>query len=93
MIVQVDWYKMSGKWYAGGEVDIGDARLHQDDHSYPERVYNAVAISIATRQNIMRQGACSSGDYLIVVRNIEPWDIRTEFCNHLFDSNDFPLGT
>lgn len=89
MKVQVDWYKMSGKWYAGGEVDIGDARLHQDI-DYSGLVYNAVAVEIAAHQSIMRSGACSSGDYLITVRNIEPWDVRTEFCNHLFRAEDFP---
>ena len=93
MIVEVDWYKTSGKWYAGGEVDVRNARLWQDDHSYADRTYNAIAIAIAAHQNIMRRGACSSGDYLIVVRNIEPWDVQTEFCNHLFDSNDFPPGS
>jgi hypothetical protein len=90
MIVQVDWYRMSGKWYAGGEVNIGDARLWQDDHSYPGRTYNAVAVAIAAHQTIMRHSTYSSGEYLIVVRNVEGWDVQTEFCNHLFSGEDFP---
>lgn len=28
--IRVDWFKPSGKWYAGGVVDIGLTRLHHD---------------------------------------------------------------
>ena len=31
MIVQVDFFKETGKWYAGGEVDVGEARLWKGD--------------------------------------------------------------
>lgn len=89
MIVQVDWYKVSGKWYAGGQVDVGDARLWQDGPNG----YNAIAVAIAEHQQIMQRGCCSSGHYCIVVRNIEPWDVQTEFCNHFFDGQDFPPRT
>lgn len=27
--IRVDFYKESGKWYSGGTVDVGDARLWQ----------------------------------------------------------------
>ena len=29
MQIQVDWYKITGKWKYGGIVDIGDAKLFQ----------------------------------------------------------------
>lgn len=31
MKIRVDWYKPSGKWYAGGEVEVDDSRLYFDD--------------------------------------------------------------
>lgn len=34
MKIQVDFYKPSGKWYAGGEVEIGDAKPYDDDLLY-----------------------------------------------------------
>lgn len=30
MIIRVDYYKPSGKWYAGGDVDVGPARLWKE---------------------------------------------------------------
>ncbi len=27
-LIRVDWYKPSGKWYAGGIVNVGDVKLH-----------------------------------------------------------------
>lgn len=31
MKIYVDFFKPSGKWYAGGEVDVGEARLWRDN--------------------------------------------------------------
>ena len=29
MLIQVDWYKITGKWKYGGIVDVGKAKLYQ----------------------------------------------------------------
>lgn len=31
MVIRVDWYKESGKWYCGQELEIGDAKLWQGE--------------------------------------------------------------
>lgn len=83
MIVNVNFFKAdTGKWYAGGQVDVGAARLWHDDFSFV----------LASQQQILRTGALSSGDYITVVENIEGWDPLTEFCCHLFFARDFPTG-
>lgn len=30
-IIRVDFFKPSGKWYSGGEVDVGTAKLYDDN--------------------------------------------------------------
>ncbi|HWQ42790.1 MAG TPA: hypothetical protein VN456_12245 [Desulfosporosinus sp.] len=31
LVIQVDFYKQSGKWYTGGRVNVGDSRLWKGD--------------------------------------------------------------
>lgn len=57
--VQVDFYKLTGKWYAGGRVEIGDARLWKGD------LYSA----IIKNQQILKPGW---EDHFIVVVNDLP---------------------
>lgn len=94
MKVKVDWYKRStGKWYSGGVVDIGDAKLWRQKEDDPRS--NEVAVAIGLNQEVMRKGATSSGDYFVVVQNLEEdpeADIPGNFCQHLFFGSDFPEG-
>lgn len=107
MKVKVDFYKTTtGKWYSGGEVDIGEAKLWREekievpsilDESLSfEQEYNQVAVAISRNQKIMREGCCSSGDYFVVVQSLEndpEANIPGNFCQHLFFGSDFPKGS
>lgn len=60
MIIEVNFYKPSGKWYSWGDVNIGDARLWKGD------VYAA----ILKNQNILEEGVADH--YFIVTSNARP---------------------
>ncbi len=78
MIVNVDFFKESGKWYSGGEVDVGSARLWKGD------LYQA----ILANQKILQPG--SPPHYYVVVSNPRwvpgdpPEEINTLFALHLY---------
>jgi hypothetical protein len=102
MKVFVSFYKESGKWYADGEVDIEDAKLWRDEqvtttfgdtHEQVTCTYNQVAVAIGANQEILNKGAITRSRFFVVVRNIDPWDPKTDFCNCLFRPEDFPPGS
>jgi hypothetical protein len=90
MKIQVDFYKPSGKWYAGGIVDIGDAKLWRDESGY-----NSVAVAIGKNQQILHSGAITRSEFITVARNIDgdpDADVPGNFCCGLFHPSDFPPG-
>jgi hypothetical protein len=59
LIIKVDWFKPTGKWYAGGLIDIGEARLHLGN----------VLEAIDKNQEILTPG--SGRHFIIVTDNVE----------------------
>ena len=60
MKIRVDFYKPSGKWYEGGEVKIGEARLWKGD--LPQAIIN--------NQNILFDGWQNEEYYYVVTDDI-----------------------
>lgn len=80
MKIRVDWFKPSGKWYAGGEVEIGDLYLFDDE----------LKQAIVDNQNHIGEGW--QGYYDVVTSDTEEnWrdESYTKFFKHLFHSGKF----
>jgi hypothetical protein len=60
MKIQVDFYKPSGKWHEGGEVEIGNARLWKGD--LPQAIVN--------NQNILTDGWQHYEYYYVITNDI-----------------------
>lgn len=58
MLLQVDFYKESGKWYTGGTVDVGDAKPY---------VKYEIEQAIVNNQEMLFDGW--QGNYYVVVNN------------------------
>ena len=102
MKVHVYFYKGTGKYYSDGIVDVGDAKLWRekmvttptgDTHETVTREYNEIAVAIGANQQILNKGAITRSEFTVVVHNIEPWDVATEFCDNMFKPEDFPPGS
>jgi hypothetical protein len=63
MKIKVDFFKESGKWYSGGEVEIGEARLW---HGEPFRQ------AIVDHQEILEDGW--QGGYHVVTGDLPEFD-------------------
>ena len=75
MKVKVNFYKQSGKWYAGGIVDIGNVSVHST---------NALEQAIVDNQGILMDGW--QGQYYVVVDNVSDDD---DFCMRLYVAKAF----
>jgi len=75
MEIQVEFYRESGKWYAGGIVDISDT---------PGWDTGAVRQAIVEHQGILMDGW--QGQYYVVVGNVSDDD---DFCMRHFVPGDF----
>lgn len=79
MIIQVDFYKESGKWYEGGKVDVGKAMPWVRDE---------LEQAIVDNQQILLDGW--QGEFFVVVNNTEPFDDKKDhFCMRLYAPSDF----
>lgn len=93
MIVRVDWFKLSsGKWYAGGEVEIDGAKLWRDHRSGK----NEVAVAILQNQQVLNVDSIYPfrNFYTVVTQSGFDQDDGSkyghQFCQHLFFPSDFP---
>ncbi len=77
MQIQVDFYKPSGKWYAGGLVEIGDVGLHAKE-DFMQAVVNG--------QQILIDQWTAHGEYYVVTSS-GPDD--SKFVNALFAPHEF----
>lgn len=83
MKIWVDFFKPSGKWYLGGEVEMGDARLHMGE---PYRQ------AIVDNQRIMMDGWQHKAYYYVVTRDLAKYDEDphyTDFNIALFTPDEF----
>ena len=60
MKIRVDFYRPSGKWYEGGEVEIGNAKLWRGD--LPQAIVN--------NQNILTDGWQEQDCYYVVTSDL-----------------------
>ena len=84
MIIQVDFYKESGKWYAGGEVDLGDVRMYKDITAYKKAIIN--------NQTILGTDWYKRGAYYVVTSDLpesEKDRNYTDFNHGLFFPGEF----
>jgi hypothetical protein len=70
MILRVDFYNATGKWYAGGEVDIGNIPGFETHLIYEKILEN---------QKILEPG--SPRHYFVVVKNLNE---DGDFCRRLY---------
>lgn len=75
MKIQVNFYRQSGKWYAGGIVDIGSTATWDTSE---------VKQAIVDNQGILMDGW--QGQYYVVVGNVSDDD---DFCMRHFGYDDF----
>ena len=62
MLIQVDWYKVhSGKWYEGGTIEIGDAKLWKGD----------LIQAIVNKQSFLVDTWTKHGNYIVVTRDTD----------------------
>ena len=80
MNIRVDWYKPSGKWYSGGIVDIGDAKLYKNQE---------VEQAIVDKQQLLLHNWHINCYYTVVVSNINDEDAVDSFCYALFIPEHF----
>jgi hypothetical protein len=82
MLLQVDFYKDTGKWYEGGTVDVGDARPY---------VTGEIEQALVDKQDILTEGW--QGGFYVVVNNAT--ELTSEesqaglFCMRLYKPSDF----
>jgi hypothetical protein len=72
MLVQVNFYKVTGKWYDGGVVDIGDVSPYQ-----PAEVLQA----IVKNQKLISEDWFKHNEFYVVVDDMNARD--TKFCKML----------
>lgn len=80
MIIKVEFYKLTGKYYSGGEVDIGNCKLWSSDFKQ----------TIVNNQNILIDGW--QGQYLVHTRDLSIHDLDpayTEFYMRIFSPHEF----
>lgn len=77
MQIQVDFYKPSGKWYAGDLVEIGDIGLHRKEDFMQAVVDN---------QKILIDQWTAHGEYYVVT---SPGPSDDRFVNALFLQHEF----
>lgn len=58
--IWVDFYRPSGKWYAGGEVDLGNARMWGPGNEFKQ--------AIVDNQQALKDGW--QGDYIVVTSDL-----------------------
>lgn len=79
--IQVDFFKESGKWYAGGEVYVGDVT---------KSLLGDIKQKIVDNQEILGEGW--QGNFVVVIRDIEE-DFKskdyTGFNNAFFYKDEF----
>ena len=73
-ILHVDFYKNSGKWYDGGDMEIGDMIEYLDRADIAKRIEN--------NQNILIKGAID--EFFIVTSIPNQEDNDTFFANYLY---------
>jgi hypothetical protein len=61
LVIRVDWFKPSGKWAYGGEVNVGKARLWRGD----------IPQAIIDRQEIIGKNWYKEGYYTVVTRDTD----------------------
>jgi hypothetical protein len=79
-IIRVDWFKRSGKWYAGQELDVGDTKLYDD----------AFKQVIVDKQTQLYDGW--QGEFHVVTRDLDKHHELSEykeFYMQLFDAAQF----
>lgn len=77
MLIHVDWYKSSGKWYTGGIVDVGEASLvHKEEFKQ----------AIVDNQHELVEGWTSHAEYFVVTRER---DQDETFARALFHPSEF----
>lgn len=82
LIIKVDFFKPSGKWYNGGNVNIGNARLWKGD--IPQAIVN--------NQTIISDGWQDTNYYTVVVQDLSENMAKVEykeFCTALFSPSKF----
>jgi len=80
MKIRVDFFRSSGKWYEGGEVDIGEARLWKGD----------LKQAIVNNQEIIHDGW--QGSYIVVTDDTHDNFIKegyAEFFKWVYQIQDF----
>lgn len=81
LVIRVDFFKTSGKWYAGGEVNIGNARMWQGDDAFQR--------AIIENQKIMN-GCNWIGRYHVVTSDLSNLWAREDY--HEFNLALMPIG-
>jgi hypothetical protein len=67
LVIQVDFYKQSGKWYQGGRVNVGESRLWKGDFLQ----------SVVDNQRILGEGW--QGHYYVVTADLPEYDTNPEY--------------
>lgn len=81
LIIRVDFYKKTGKWYAGGQVNVGNERLWRGENFLR---------AIVDNQQILNDGW--QGNYHVVTDDLhENFEKREyqEFSKAFFEANLF----
>lgn len=78
MMIQVNFYKSTGKWYSGGEVEINELHLWSDNFNQ----------TLVNNQEILING-WQEHDWVVVTSNIPPGPPRGWFHEHYFPSGSF----
>jgi len=81
LVIRVDWFKSSGKWAYGGEVNVGHARLWMGD---------AFKQAIVSNQDIIRDG-WQNNDWVVVTRDLSEEWAKREYRE--FSSQYYPAGS
>lgn len=69
MKIQVDWYKETGKWYCGEEVEIGEAKLWDTEFKQ----------AIVDNQNQLANWPRVNSRFYVVTRDTEANVLNPEF--------------
>jgi len=67
LVILVNFYKQSGKWYTGGRVNVGDSRLWKGD----------LLQAIVDNQHIVGDGW--PGSYYVVTEDLPEYDTNPEY--------------
>lgn len=82
LIIRVDFFRPSGKWYAGDEVNIGEARLWKGD----------IPQAIVDNQQILSDGWQDEEYYTVVTQDLPENMAKLEykeFSKAIFSSRKF----